>query len=387
MFYSGNAITSLEEPAMKPLRATFVLALLLSTQVAQAQQRPRAPLVSPEVDASGKITFRLRAPKAEKVTLNSGELQALLGQLPAMSKDNDGIWSVAIGPVAPGIYDYMFQVDGLSITDPSSTHVFNNRQGSRGYVEVPGEPGKPRHDEWRDIPHGSVTIEWYQSVASGSRRRVHIYTPPGYARDAARKYPVVYLLHGSGDNDSHWSLLGQANVIADNLIADGKAVPMVIVMPDGHVATPGAAGARPQSRVAFEKDLLESVIPLVEANYRVDTDAAHRAIVGLSMGGGQSLSVGLGHPDKFAWVGAFSAAAPGPDVLNALKAAPEKANQQLRLLWIGIGKDDSLLPRNRTFDAALKEAKINHEYQETAGGHRWSVWRLYLGEFLPKLFK
>jgi enterochelin esterase family protein len=278
-------------------------------------------------------------------------------------------------------------VDGLTITDPNSTHVFGNRQGSRGYVEVPGEKGNPRKDEWRDVPHGSVTAEWYQSAATGSRRRVHIYTPPGYAKDTARKYPVVYLLHGSGDNDSHWSLLGQANVIADNLIADGKAVPMVIVMPDGHVAAPGTGRGQQQTRQAFEKDLLESVIPLVESNYRADTDPLHRAIVGLSMGGGQSLSVGLGHPDKFAWVGAFSAAAPGPDVLAALKAAPEKTNQQLRLLWIGIGKDDFLLARNRTFDAALKDAKINHDYQETAGGHRWGVWRLYLGEFLPKLFR
>ena len=134
---------------------------------------------------------------------------------------------------------------------------------------------------------------------------VHVYTPPGYAKEASRKYPVVYLLHGSGDNDSHWSLLGQANVIADNLIADGKAVPMIIVMPDGHVGpTGGGGGGRAQSRQAFEKDLLESVVPLVEEEYRVEKDAAHRAIVGLSMGGGQSLGIGLPHLDKFAWVGA-----------------------------------------------------------------------------------
>ena len=304
-----------------------------------------------------------------------------------MTKDASGVWSVSVGPVAPGIYDYSFVVDGVSITDPLSTHVFNNRQGSRGYVEVPGEAGKPRQDEWREVPHGSVTMEWYKSAANGTQRRVHVYAPQGYAKDTSRKYPVVYLLHGSGDNDSHWSLLGQANVIADNLIADGKAVPMVIVMPDGHVAAPGGGGARQQGTKLFEKDLLESVVPMIEANYRVETDAAHRAIVGLSMGGGQSLSVGLGHPDKFAWVGAFSAAAPGADVLNSLKAEPDKANQQLKLLWIGIGKDDFLLARNRTFDSSLKEGKIKHEYVETEGGHRWGVWRSYLGEFLPRLFR
>jgi enterochelin esterase family protein len=352
----------------------------------QAQQRT-PPIVSPEVDAGGKVTFRLRAPKAEKVTLNSGELQALLGKLPAMTKDDKGVWSVTIGPVAPGIYDYDFQVDGLTITDPSSTHVFGNRQGSRGYLEVPGAKDKSRFDEWREVPHGNVTMHWYKSAANGTRRRIHVYTPPGYSKDPSKKYPVVYLLHGSGDNDSHWSLLGQANVIADNLIAEGKAVPMIIVMPDGHVSGPGGTGGRPQSRQAFEKDLLESVIPLVEKEYRVEADAQHRAIVGLSMGGGQSLNVGLGHPDMFSWIGAFSAAAPGPEMLAALKKEAEKVNQQLKLLWIAIGKEDFLLKRNHTFIESLKEAKINHEYQETAGGHRWGVWRLYLNEFLPKLFR
>ncbi len=213
-------------------RVPFVLAVLFCAESIQAQQ---CALVSPQVSGEGQITFRLQAPKAEKVTLNSGELQAALGKLPGMSKDSSGVWSVTVGPVPPGIYDYDFQVDGLTITDPNSTHVFGNRQGSRGYVEVPGEKGKPRQDEWRDVPHGSVTAEWYKSAVTLARRRVHIYTPPGYAKDTSRKYPVVYLLHGSGDNDSHWTLLGQANVIADNLIADGKAVPMVIVMPDGHV--------------------------------------------------------------------------------------------------------------------------------------------------------
>jgi enterochelin esterase-like enzyme len=377
---------------MKYRWAQSLFTVMLAAFAAQAQQR--APLVSPQVDADGKITFRLRAAKAEKVTLSSGELQALLGgQLPAMTKDANGVWTATIGPVAPGIYDYGFNVDGVAMTDPGSTHVFGNRNGSRGYVEVPGPKDKPRHDEWRDVPHGSVAMHWYQSTASGGRRRVHVYTPPGYEKDSARKYPVVYLLHGSGDNDSHWTLLGQANVIADNLIADGKAVPMIIVMPDGHVSMPGTpagggGGARGgQSRQAFEKDLLESVMPMIESSYRVKKDSNDRAIVGLSMGGGQSLSVGLGHLDKFAWVGAFSAAAPGNDVLNALKAAPEKSNQQLKLLWIGIGKDDQLLARNRTFDTALKDAKIQHDYQETAGGHRWSVWRLYLADFLPKLFR
>ena len=343
-------------------------------------------LISPEVHADGKITFRLRAPKAEKVSV----ICEAVGTQP-MAKDADGVWSVTVGPVPPGIYDCQFDVDGLRITDPASPNVFGNRQGSRGYVEVPGPPGHPRSDEWRDVPHGTVTIHWYTSKVTGARRRVHVYAPPGYQQEASKRYPVLYLLHGSGDNDSHWTLLGRANVIADNLLADGRAVPMLIVMPDGHVADRSREreeGSRNRGRELFEKDLLESVLPLVEANYRVLADPQHRGIVGLSMGGGQSIGVGLGHLDQFAWVGAFSAAVSGNDpVLAKLRSDPGAANQKLKLLWIAIGKDDFLLARNRDFVKALDELKIRHTYQETEGRHAWGVWRGYLAEFLPLLFR
>jgi enterochelin esterase-like enzyme len=352
-------------------------------------QQPR-PIVSPKVADDGKVTFSLRAPKAEKVTLNSGEMQPVLKNANhEMSKGDDGVWTVTLGPLPPGIYDYTYNVDGVVMTDPSSPDVFGNRRGSRGFVEVPGPKGKPRHDEWRDVPHGSVSIHWYDSKVSGTRRRVHVYTPPGYGKDASRKYPVLYLLHGSGDNDSHWMHIGRANVIADNAIADGKAVPMVVVMPDGHVVEGprNDERARQDRRVAFEKDLLEHVVPLVESTYSVERDAKGRALTGLSMGGGQSLGVGLKHIDKFAWVGGFSSGVSGRDsVLEALKADPKKANEQLKLLWIGIGKEDFLLEGNRAFVAALKDMKLEHKYEETPGAHRWSVWRLYLADFLPKLF-
>lgn len=383
---------------MRPLRhAVAVLALVLWSAVflpvgrGQAPKRP--PLVSPEVAADGKVTFRLAAPKAEKVSLNSGELQPILKAASTpLTKEEDGTWSVTLGPLPPGIYDYAFNVDGLSITDPASTNVFGNRQGSRGFVEVPGPKGKPRLDEWRDVPHGAVTLHWYDSKASGSRRRVHVYTPPGYGKDPERKYPVLYLLHGSGDNDSHWMHIGRANVIADNLIADEKAVPMLIVMPDGHVrerpAGPIDEKVRMEIRQAFEKDLLESVVPLVESNYRVKTDAANRGITGLSMGSAQSLAVGLGHPDKFAWVGGFSGAIGKDDpALAKLHEDPKKANEQFKLVWLGIGKEDGGLKAKRDLDAGLTEMGVKHEYHETEGAHRWSVWREYLGEFLPRLYR
>jgi enterochelin esterase-like enzyme len=303
------------------MRVSVVLSLLaglmLATHVPGQPPGPRGPLASPEVQPDGRITFRLRAPKAEKVSVIC---EAVGTQ--TMAKDASGVWSVTVGPVPPGIYDASFDVDGLRITDPASPNVFGNRQGSRGYVEVPGPPGHPRQDEWRDVAHGTVTTHWYTSKGTGARRRVYVYAPPGYPQDATKRYPVLYLLHGAGDNDSHWTLLGRANVIADNLIADGRAVPMLIVMPDGHVADRNRereSGNRNRGRELFEKDLLESALPLVESNYRVLADPHHRGIVGLSMGGGQSIGVGLGHPDQFAWVGATCRSQSGqPEAETAL---------------------------------------------------------------------
>jgi enterochelin esterase-like enzyme len=366
--------------------STFLMLGLCSQATQGAPPKQRSSLVSPEVQADGKITFRLRAPKAEKVSL----ICEAVGTQP-MVKGGDGVWSLTVGPVAPAIYDCQFDVDGLRITDPASPHVFGNRQGSRGYVEVPGPPGHPRSDEWREVPHGAVTVQWYTSKVTGARRRVHVYTPPGYQQETSRRYPALYLLHGSGDNDSHWVLLGQANVIADNLLADGRLVPMIIVMPDGHVldrSREREKADRSRWREAFEKDLLESLLPLIEANYRILADAQHRGIVGLSMGGGQSIGVGLAHLDQFAWVGAFSAGVSGDDpVLATLGSDPVTANQKLKLLWIGIGTDDFLLARNREFVKALGELKIRHTYQETKGKHAWGVWRGYLTQFLPLLFR
>ncbi|MHB8899700.1 MAG: esterase [Thermoguttaceae bacterium] len=364
-----------------------LLAIGLNTPAARGQtpQPGKNALVSPEVQADGKITFRLRAPKAQKVSV----ICDAVGTQP-MTSQADGIWSVTIGPVAPGIYDCQFDVDGLRITDPASRNVFGGRQGSRDYVEVPGPPGQPRRDQWRDVPHGAVTAHWYTSKATRARRRVHVYTPPGYQQELDKRYPVLYLLHGSGGNDLNWMLLGRANVIADNLLADGLAVPMLIVMPDGHVLDHSSEQQREdrfRSREAFEQDLLESVAPLVEANYRVEPGAERRAIAGLSMGGGQSIAVGLGHLDQFAWVGAFSSAVTADDpVLEKLRSDPDQANRKLKLLWVAIGSDDSLLTRNRDFIKALDDLKIRHTYQETEGKHAWRVWRAYLAEFLPLLF-
>lgn len=368
--------------------------LVTSPPTTMAQKDKKAGVTSPKVTADGMVTFSISAPKAQKVTVTAGELAAVMGgATKELTKSDDGTWSITVGPVKPGIYDYSFSVDGLRVTDPSSPNVFGNRQGSRGYLEVASPTGQFRHDEWRNVPHGTVSIVWYDSKAVGQRRRLHVYTPPGYEKDTSKKYPVLYLLHGSGDNDSHWMLIGRANVVADNLIADGKAVPMLIVMPDGHATVPTKEGedpmaARARTNSAFENDLLGDVIPLIEANYRVQTDREHRAITGLSMGGGQSLGVGLKHLDKFAWIGAFSAGIRGGTaVLASLTSDVPRTNERLKLFWIAIGKDDFLIAANREFDKSLTESKIKHEYMETDGAHTWSVWRLYLSQFMPRLFK
>lgn len=373
--------------------ATCWMVGLTNPAGSRGQGTVKPPLVSPEVNADGKVTFRLLAPRAEKVLLSSGEMQTTLqANSTPLTRGENGVWTVTVGPLPPGLYDYTFNVDGVVLTDPASPHVFGNRQGSRGFVEVPGPKDRPRADEWRNVPHGTVAIHWYDSTASGTRRRLHVYTPPGYGKEQGRKYPVLYLLHGSGDNDSHWMHIGRANVIADNLLADGKALPMIVAMPDGHVrerpAGPLDDKTRLELRQAFEKDLLENVVPLVESTYRVQADARGRALAGLSMGSHQALGVGLGHPEKFAWVGAFSGAIkPADPVLANLRSDPARANDRLQLLWLAIGKDDSGLKAKQDLAAALKEMGVRHEYHETEGAHRWSVWRRYLSEFLPKLFR
>jgi enterochelin esterase family protein len=351
---------------------------------------PQRPQVNSPVVDGDKATFAIYAPKASEVTLSSGEIDRLIpGRNKPFTKAENGVWSLTVSPLPPGIYEYAINVDGLSMADPVSPNVVGNVRGARGTVEVPGPSGKPRHDEWRPVAHGSLTQHWYDSKVTQTRRRIHVYTPAGYGA-STKKLPVLYLLHGAGDNDAHWSQLGRANVIADNLLADGTIVPMLIVMTDGHPYRPrqGEAGGREKAAKMFEDDLLLEVQPLVEKSYRVDTTRARRALAGLSMGGGQTLNVGLGHPDRFAYLGAFSAATGGADAHVQTVAKNAAAfNKDSRLFWIRIGTDDFLLQQNRTLVESLKKAGITHVYEETDGAHVWGFWRQALADFLPKLFK
>jgi enterochelin esterase family protein len=292
---------------------------------------------------------------------------------------------VTIGPLEPDIYGYNFTLDGVGVVDPNNPWVKPMRAARTSVVEVPGDP--PRVWEWQPVAHGSVHEHYYFSKSLSVKRRLHVYTPPGYEGNST-KYPVLYLFHGSGDNDATWTEVGRANFIADNLMAQHKAQPMIIVMTDGHAFTgnPTQVTTNMISRnvTSFGEDLLKDVMPLVESTYRVKANRENRAIIGLSMGGGQSLGIGLRHRELFAYVGGMSSYLPGAD--KAVDELFPDSKSDLKLLWFACGKDDRLVENARQLSAALKAKGIPHEFKETPGNHSWPVWRRYLGEFMPLLF-
>ncbi len=354
-----------------------------STNAPPPRRSPgNAPVRSPELLADQRVTFRLRAQKATEVIV--------LGQWPdgraPMTGGTNGVWSVTVGPVPPGVWEYSFQVDGLTMIDPGNPAIKPMREPRTSILQVPGQP--PLLTEFQDVPHGVVHEHTYRSKALDRLRDLAVYTPPGYNAQAPAQFPTLYLQHGSGDNQATWVVHGKAHWILDNLIAQGRAKPMVVVMMDGHAAVGRGGGAGYQDNTTlFERDLLEDVLPFVEANYRVKTEAVDRALVGLSMGGEQSLRIGLNHLDRFAWIGGFSAAAPARDAVAKALSDPEAANAKLKLLWIGVGKDDFLRQRNEEFVALLKEKNIHYEWHLTEGNHSWPVWRGYLADLAPLLFQ
>jgi enterochelin esterase-like enzyme len=360
-----------------------VLALTVVTS-ASAQT-----LVSPEVHPDGRVTFRLRAPNAQKVELRLEPL----GTKP-MQKDERGVWSFTTEPLPPDIYTYSFAVDGLKVLDPANPLLKYNLLNTDSQVHVPGPASLPW--EINDVPHGVVHRHLYRSAILGDDRPFLVYTPPGYDPTAKEPYPVLYLLHGYSDAEDAWISVGRANIILDNLIAQGKARPMLIVMPLGYgnkeVIAGGWAGLRntavwQDSIRKFREVLLQEVIPQVEKTYRVEADRDARAIAGLSMGGTQSLFIGLNAPDRFGWIGAFSCGGLDANFEKAYPAASEKVNEQLHLLWIACGPQDGLIGLNRNLVEWLKSKDIRLTWLETPGGHSFTVWRRYLAELAPLLFQ
>ena len=344
------------------------------------------PYLSPEVHADDTVTLRLRAPNAQKVDL------VLEGAVTPMQQDADGLWTAATPVLAPEIYGYRFVVDGTPLLDPRNTDVRDNLQTLWSNLTVPGTPPEPW--ELQSIPHGIVEHHFYTSqVVLGlpnNQSDYYVYTPPGYNAKSRQSYPVLYLLHGYSDAADGWSQVGKANFILDSLIAAGKTKPMIVVMTLGYgnmaVLKPGRTPAlSTQSVDLFQKALLTEVMPQIEANYHVSKKREDRAIAGLSMGGHESLLIGLTHPELFAWIGTFSAGANAKTVAELPPTTPQKAN--LRLLWMACGVDDALLKPNQTVIAALKAEGLPVTAIETPGHHQWPVWRDNLIHFAPLLFQ
>jgi len=354
---------------------------LLCWPASQVRAQQFQSVISPEITSKHRVTFRLFAPSATQVGLNAQFAQGIQ----PMTKDNKGIWHVTIGPVKPDIYEYNFLVDGLQIVDPSNSWLKVWLRNAKNLVEIPGD--EPMFYEDQQVPHGTVHIHKYQSKSLGVPRRLYLYTPPGYEINKDKRYPVLYLFHGFGDTEDAWTGVGRANLIMDNLIAASKAKPFIIVMPYGHTPASPPVMRSIGRYEAYEKDLIEDVIPYVQKCYRVSSEQKNRAITGLSMGGGQSLTIGLGNLDLFGWVGAFSSAIPEGQKLDKLLTEPESINKKLELLWIGCGRKDFLFEANQKFLELLKTDEIKHVGHITDGAHEWRIWRNYLNELAPLLFK
>ena len=365
--------------------AAALFATALHSAALSGQQPAAQPAVrSPEITDDRRVTFRLAAPKASEVRLTC----ECVNGAQTLQNDGKGIWSITLGPLAPDIYEYEFTVDGLTIIDPRNEKVkYNGRPSTvSSLLEVPGSG--PLFYDAKAVPHGTVDIRWYHSKAVNGERRAYVYTPPNYDRGTSR-LPVLYLLHGADGDDSAWTAFGRANHILDNLLAEKKTTPMVVVMPFGYAYPPASGAAGDRQRADFEKDLLQDLIPFVQANYRVYTDRSNRALVGLSMGGGQALNIGLRHLDVFSRVASFSGAVPrgaGAEPFQPLLADAKKLNDSLKLLWVGCGTEDGLFAPNKEFSALLKKNGVTHTFRETGGAHTWSVWRKYLAEVAPLLF-
>jgi enterochelin esterase family protein len=370
-------------------------------------ERPRRPggargpaVVSPEIKEDRHVTFRIPAPKAEAVRLNGGDIPGD-ARPRSLTKGENGVWEITLGPVDPGTYRYTFEVDGVPVVDPRNPTVSQSNNNAWSVVHVPGA----EFEDENDVPHGAVAAVYYRSSALGRDRRMHVYTPPGYeAGPGTRqdKYPVLYLLHGAGDSDDSWVSVGRANFILDNLIAAGKAKPMIVVMPAGHVGPfgPGAPpapaapapGGRPNPGAnGFDEDFVKDIRPYVEKHSRVRTGRDDRAIAGLSMGGGQTLSIALADLNDYGYVGVFSSALFVRNLGdwekdNAARLDDAQAKRGLKLLWFRTGSQDFLLDRTRQTVDLLKKHGFDPEFRESEGGHTWINWRHYLDEFAPQLF-
>ena len=360
----------------------------------------------PRVDSASRVELRVKAPDAAKVRVNFWS-----GPKADMVKQADGFWAFTTPPLAPGLHYYVFVIDGADVADPGSSAYFGGNRWASA-VEVP-EAGSTYYSI-QDVPHGQVREVWYFSKVTGSWRHALVYTPPHYDTQVKVRHPVLYLQHGGGEDETGWTRQGRANFILDNLIAEGKGKPMIVVMAHGYARRagqpePDLAGrplGSPEARrvlqemtAAFEDDVTQALIPYVDSTFRTLADREHRAMAGLSMGGMQTFQVTLNHLDLFSYIGGFSGAA-GPLMLgdqkldvkaayNGAFAEPGAFAKRVRLLWLGVGTDEPERMRTgiRDLHASLTETGISHVYFESPGtDHEWQTWRRDLKDFVPRLF-
>jgi enterochelin esterase-like enzyme len=362
-------------------------------------QPPRGPfIISPQINPDGTVVFRYLSPLANEVKL-SGQF---LKEPAVMQKDSAGIWSVTVGPIKPDIYPYSFNVDGVTVMDPANVSFFPNERFKASLVDVPGDT--PLIHAMRDVPHGTITYEYYSSV-EGSTGSLVVYTPPGYNKNTSARYPVFYLISGTTDTEETFFKVGRTNLILDNLIAEGKAKPMIVVMPYGN---PMARIAEQQGKPKpadimgrdsedairraklFETDLVNNVIPYVDKSYRTIPDRNNRAIGGFSRGGGQTLRTAFGNMEKFSWICCYSAYVSTPEMESNFKQIggdAENTNKQLKLLWVSVGSEDFLYKQTAEFMDYLKSKNVQFKSMVTPGGHTWMNVKTYLAETAQLLFK
>lgn len=380
---------------MQKLRAFFVLVLTLAVvavfAVAQNGSTPAPkpePSKSVEIHPDGTVTFHFKAPNAKEVTVSREGLKP-----EPMQQEDNGWWTITTPPLTPDIYGYTISVDGVALFDPLNPRVVPNLLYVANSFIIPG--AQPW--EVADVPHGQLHRHFFKSEIVGDQRDFIVYTPAAYDKNPKQKFPVLYLLHGFSDDASGWTAVGQAHVILDNLIASGKAKPMIVVMPLGYGAPEildrtfhswDNDELRNRNFTRFTESLLKEVKPRVEQSYRVSTKRTDRAIAGLSMGGSETLLTGLNNLDTFAYVAAFSSGGLGTEFDKRFPNLDAKAvNQNLKLLWVSCGTEDSLIKPNRQLVQWLKGKQINVNDVETGGSHTWLVWRRNLAEVAQKLFQ
>jgi enterochelin esterase family protein len=376
----------------------FCLAMLCIPGILNSQP-PRGPLAnSPQVNVDKTVIFRYIAPTAKSVRLSAQFEKAPV----QMTKEASGVWSVKVGPIKPDIYPYSFIVDGVQVMDPGNVNFFPNERFKASLLDVPGETALVH--SMKDVPHGSVNYEYYPSV-EGTTGSLVVYTPPGYEKNTSVKYPVFYLISGTTDTEEAWFKVGQANLILDNLIAEGKAKPMIIVMPYGNVEAtlasqtrkpkpadpPDREGTEAVTRAkTFENDLVRNIIPYIEKNYRVISNGENRAVGGFSRGGGQTLRIAFSNLDKFSWICCYSAYLSPAEMERDYKyiyETPEKTNKQLKLFWVSVGNEDFLYKPTVEFMDFLKSKNVNYKSMITPGGHTWMNTKTYLTATAQLLFQ